>query len=185
MDIVRAGPGGLSHIPAEDSVVVPRALAGLESAAVARRRRKSRPEGSPPLHSACSRQSKVDSRRSPQCNWDFHFAFPAATVYRRLPLPRSFSAFVPEPKNRARRGVCAMPWNASHERAARRMSSGGRTMPQLCQQRGLCRVPQGLDSETWECIMSGWPVTRPELAKSTSPEFRRLRPSDSLIVEAH
>jgi hypothetical protein len=32
----------------------------------------------------------------------FHFAFPATTVYRQLPLLRSFSAFVPEPKNRTR-----------------------------------------------------------------------------------
>jgi hypothetical protein len=28
---------------------------------------------------------------------NFHFAFPADTVYRQLPLPRSFSAFFPEP----------------------------------------------------------------------------------------
>ena len=33
---------------------------------------------------------------------DFHFAFPATTVHRQLPLLRSFSAFVPEPKNRTR-----------------------------------------------------------------------------------
>jgi hypothetical protein len=33
---------------------------------------------------------------------NFHFAFPAMTVYRRLPLLRSFSAFLPEPKNRTR-----------------------------------------------------------------------------------
>jgi hypothetical protein len=31
-----------------------------------------------------------------------HFAFPATTIYRQLPLLRSFSAFVPEPKNRTR-----------------------------------------------------------------------------------
>src|ERR1039458_2189077 len=31
---------------------------------------------------------------------NFHFAFPATKVYRQLPLLRSFSAFVPEPKNR-------------------------------------------------------------------------------------
>ena len=31
-----------------------------------------------------------------------HFAFPATTVYCQLPLLRSFSAFVPEPKNRMR-----------------------------------------------------------------------------------
>jgi hypothetical protein len=30
--------------------------------------------------------------------WGFHFVFPATTVYRQLPLLRSFSAFVPEPK---------------------------------------------------------------------------------------
>jgi hypothetical protein len=35
-------------------------------------------------------------------NRNFHFAFPATTVYRQLPLLRSFSAFVPEPKNRTR-----------------------------------------------------------------------------------
>jgi hypothetical protein len=33
---------------------------------------------------------------------NFHLAFPAATVYCRWPLLRSFSAFVPEPKNRTR-----------------------------------------------------------------------------------
>jgi hypothetical protein len=33
---------------------------------------------------------------------NFHFAFPAMTVYCRLPLLRSFSAFLPEPKNRTR-----------------------------------------------------------------------------------
>ena len=33
---------------------------------------------------------------------NFHFAFPAATVYHQLRLLRSFSAFVPEPKNRTR-----------------------------------------------------------------------------------
>jgi hypothetical protein len=32
----------------------------------------------------------------------FPFCFPATTVYRQLPLLRSFSAFVPEPKNRTR-----------------------------------------------------------------------------------
>jgi cytochrome c peroxidase len=31
-----------------------------------------------------------------------HFAFSATTVYCQLPLLRSFSAFVPEPKNRMR-----------------------------------------------------------------------------------
>jgi hypothetical protein len=30
------------------------------------------------------------------------FAFPATTIYRQLPLLRSFSAFVPEPKSRTR-----------------------------------------------------------------------------------
>jgi len=35
-------------------------------------------------------------------NLNFHFAFPAMTVYRRLPLLRFFSAFLPEPKNRTR-----------------------------------------------------------------------------------
>jgi hypothetical protein len=34
--------------------------------------------------------------------WDFHFALPAATVYCQLPQLRSFSAFVPEPRNRTR-----------------------------------------------------------------------------------
>jgi hypothetical protein len=48
-------------------VVVLRALAGLDSAAVARKRRKNWTGGLPLLHSACSRQSKFDSRRSPQC----------------------------------------------------------------------------------------------------------------------
>jgi len=100
MDIVRASSGGLSQIPVESPVVVPRALAGLDSAAVARKRRKRRPERSPPFHSAGSRQSKADSRRSPQCNRDFNFALPAATVYRELRLPQSFAAFAPEPKSR-------------------------------------------------------------------------------------
>ena len=33
---------------------------------------------------------------------NFHFAFPAMTVYFRLPLLRSFSVFLPEPKNQTR-----------------------------------------------------------------------------------
>jgi hypothetical protein len=41
------------------------------------------------------------SRTTP-LTWNFHFAFPAAKLYRQLPLLRSFSAFVPEPKNRTR-----------------------------------------------------------------------------------
>ena len=71
-DTALPGPGGPSQasvgdIGVEDTGVVLRALAGLDSAAVARTSRKSRPGGSPRLHNACSRQSKVDSRRSPQC----------------------------------------------------------------------------------------------------------------------
>jgi len=41
------------------------------------------------------------SRTTP-LTWNFHFAFPAAELYRQLPLLRSFSAFDPEPKNRTR-----------------------------------------------------------------------------------
>jgi hypothetical protein len=48
-------------------VVALPALAGLDSAAVAHKSRKSWTRGSPLPHSAGSRQSKVDSRRSPQC----------------------------------------------------------------------------------------------------------------------
>jgi hypothetical protein len=35
---------------------------------------------------------------------NFHFAFPATSLYRQLSLLQSFSAFVPEPKNRTRPG---------------------------------------------------------------------------------
>jgi hypothetical protein len=40
---------------------------------------------------------------------NFRFAFPATTVYCQLPLLRSFSAFVPEPKNRTRWAGAAVP----------------------------------------------------------------------------
>ena len=67
MDTAGSGPGALSRKPVEDSVVVLRALTGLDSRAVVHKSRKSRPAGSPPLHNACSTQSKVDSRHPPQC----------------------------------------------------------------------------------------------------------------------
>ena len=71
MDTVRSGLAEPSHTSVEDSgvedsVVVLRALAGLDSAPVAHKRRKSWTGGLPLLHSDCSRQSKVDPRRSPQ-----------------------------------------------------------------------------------------------------------------------
>ena len=70
-DTVRSGPAGPSQASVEDTgvedtVVVLRALTGLDSAAVAHKRRKSWTGGLPLLHSAGKRQSKVDSRRSPQ-----------------------------------------------------------------------------------------------------------------------
>ena len=69
------GPGGPSQpsvedTGVEDTVVVLQALAGPDSAAVARKSRKSRTGSLPLLHSAGRRQSKVDPRRSPQCVTD-------------------------------------------------------------------------------------------------------------------
>ena len=38
---------------------------------------------------------------------NFHYAFPATILYRQMSLLRSFSAFVPEPRNRTcRQGLC-------------------------------------------------------------------------------
>jgi hypothetical protein len=44
---------------------------------------------------------------------NFHFAFPATSLYRRLSLLQSFSAFVPEPKNRTRPAVTLPAQNVS------------------------------------------------------------------------
>jgi hypothetical protein len=73
MDIARPGPAGLCRTTTgdsgvEDSGVVPRARAELDSATAVRKRRKSWTGGLPLLHSDRSRQLKVDPRRSPRCN---------------------------------------------------------------------------------------------------------------------
>ena len=95
-DTARPGRAARSHATVEDFGVedsgvvhtgaMPRAQAGLERQVVARKRRKSWTGGLSLLHNARSRQSKVQSRRSPQCKPDFegpHVSPLCAQLYPR------------------------------------------------------------------------------------------------------